>query len=752
MTQQYYKLDLCADISNLTDLSISRTKALLEAIAQNNDYSFIKLMKFPASGELKAECIIVEVECDGIPSKNTVGLQYCERLVLFISTDPEQLVQVFALRKDFPTLMHQNQSRKGQPASLCLYFEPTISVLRTWTPQNFLRRIQWWLEKSSKNELHPADQPVEHLFFQSKYELILPWNFEELRKNHSSFIIRRGSQRKNEGFSCHLLVDKNQSANDLRLKFIQLELPPIVHGVVESDPVNFGELSDLLLNRNINLIDELRSVLHELIDEKGTSVLSNHEGTLILLQIPLSRSIGNEPEQIIYRAFLTETDLFDLGVELNILMKHEDVYYRDHLFFADQKIINRKWQDYPLEAVDVLKINTPQAAREQSGIAEEGPTGVLVGAGSLGSTLINLWGRSGWGKWTIVDKDYIKPHNLSRHVAHRYQVGEPKAKVVAELHSLAVDDALIITSLIADATDLIKDSSSPILRTASIVIDASTTLEYPRAASNDNSLARHISVFITPDGNGSVLLVEDAERKIRLRTLEAQYYRSLLENDLGNIHLTNTIGTFWSGAGCRDISVVLPYSKVMGQACTVAEQIQNLALLPQAFIKIWQREPETGATYAYNFPVHLESFFSLDDIILFIDNGVLDLLFHMRKQCLPNETGGVLLGYYDFNIKVVVIVTALPAPPDSKSTPISFERGTLGLAEKIQEAADRTMGMVGYIGEWHSHPPGHSTSMSGEDIVQLTHLARGMAEDGLPAISLIVGDEDFQVFKGERSS
>ncbi|RKG29813.1 ThiF family adenylyltransferase [Acinetobacter tianfuensis] len=751
MTQEYYKLDLCADIPNLTDLSISRTKALLEAIAQNNDYSFIKLMKFPASGELKAECIIVEVECDGIPSKNTVGLQYREHLALFVPTDLEQLVQVFALRKDFPTLMHQNQRRKGQPASLCLYFEPTISVLRTWTPQNFLRRIQWWLEKSSKNELHPADQPVEHLFFQSKYELILPWNFEELRKNHSSFIIRRGSQRENEGFSCHLLVDQNQSANDIRLKLIQLELPPIIHGAVESDPINFGELFDLLSNRNINLIDELRSVLHELIDEKGASVLSNHEGTLILLQIPLSRSIDNEPEQIIYRAFLTKTDLFDLGVELNILMKHENVYYRDTPIFADQKIIDTKWQDYPLEAVDVLKINTLQAAREQSSINEEGPTGVLVGAGSLGSTLINLWGRSGWGKWTIVDKDYIKPHNLSRHVAHRYHVGEPKAKVVAQLHSLAVDDASIITSLIADATDLIKDSSSPILRTASIVIDASTTLEYPRAASNDNSLARHISVFITPDGNGVVLLVEDAERKIRLRTLEAQYYRSLLQNDLGNIHLTNTIGTFWSGAGCRDISVVLPYSKIMGQACTVAEQIQNLALLPEAFIKIWQREPETGATYAYNFPVHLESFFSLDDITLFIDNGVLDLLFQMRKQCLPNETGGVLLGYYDFNIKAVVIVTALPAPPDSKSTPTSFERGTLGLAEKIQEASDRTMGMVGYIGEWHSHPPGHSTSMSRDDIVQLTHLAQGMAEDGLPAISLIVGDDDFQVFKGERS-
>ncbi|NNH79032.1 hypothetical protein HLH17_15520 [Acinetobacter sp. ANC 5380] len=752
MTQEYYKLDLCADIPNLTDLSTSRTKALLEAIAHNNDYSFIKLMKFPASGELKAECIIVEVECDGIPSKNTVGLQYRERLALFVPTDPEQLVQVFALRKDFPTLMHQNQRRKGQPASLCLYFEPTISVLRTWTPQNFLRRIQWWLEKSSKNELHPADQPVEHLFFQSKYELILPWNFEELRKNHSSFIIRRSSQRENEGFSCHLLMDQNQSANDIRLKLIQLELPSIIHGSVESDPINFGELFELLSNRNINLIDELRSVLHELIDEKGASVLSNHEGTLILLQIPLSRSIDNGPEQIIYRAFLTKTDIFDLGVELNILMKHENVYYRDTPIFADQKITDTKWRDCPLEAVDVLKINTPQIAREQSGINEEGPAGVLVGAGSLGSTLINLWGRSGWGKWTIVDKDYIKPHNLSRHVAHRYHVGEPKATVVAQLHSLAVDDASIITSLIVDATDLIKDSSSAILRTASIVIDASTTLEYPRSASNDDSLSRHISVFITPDGNGAVLLVEDAERKIKLRTLEAQYYRALLQNELGNVHLSNTIGTFWSGAGCRDISVVLPYSKIMGQACTVAEQVQKLALLPEAFIKVWQREPETGATCAYNFPVQLENYFPLDDLTLFIDNGVVDLLFQLRKQCLPNETGGVLLGYYDFNIKAVVIVTALLAPPDSKSTPTSFERGTLGLAEKIQEASVRTMGMVGYIGEWHSHPPGHSTSMSRDDIVQLTHLAQGMAEDGLPAISLIVGDDGFQVFKGERSS
>lgn len=41
--------------------------------------------------------------------------------------------------------------------------------------------------------------------------------------------------------------------------------------------------------------------------------------------------------------------------------------------------------------------------------------------------------------------------------------------------------------------------------------------------------------------------------------------------------------------------------------------------------------------------------------------------------------------------------------------------------------------------------------MSGEDIIQLTHLAQEMAEEGLPAISLIVGDNNFQVFKGIRN-
>ena len=141
-----------------TDLAIPRAKALLDAVTRQRDFTVVQLLQRLTDGKSSIECLVVEVECDGVPPKNAFGINYRERLVLRIPADPKRLIEVLALRKDFPILMHQNQGIPGTPASLCLYFEPAATVMRTWTPQQFLRRIQWWLEKSSRGELHPADQ------------------------------------------------------------------------------------------------------------------------------------------------------------------------------------------------------------------------------------------------------------------------------------------------------------------------------------------------------------------------------------------------------------------------------------------------------------------------------------------------------------------------------------------------------------------------------------------------------------------
>jgi hypothetical protein len=70
----------------------------------------------------------------------------------------------------------------------------------------------------------------------------------------------------------------------------------------------------------------------------------------------------------------------------------------------------------------------------------------------------------------------------------------------------------------------------------------------------------------------------------------------------------------------------------------------------------------------------------------------------------------------------------------------------------VQMASARTAGIVGYIGEWHSHPRGHSATPSREDLVQLAEISFGMHDDGLPAIQLIVGEDDIQVLQGEVKS
>ena len=670
MAEAYHELANVADIEDAGALTILRAKALLDAVQRQRDYSLIQLLQHPAEGVPTHECLIVEVECDGVPPKNPVGIQYRERLALCVPNDPKKLVEILALRQDFPILMHQNQGDLGAPTSLCLYFETAAAVMRTWTPPGFLRRIQWWLEKSARGALHPADQPIEHLFFASKCELVLPWNLAELRKNPAlRFVVVLRHERPDQGFTCFLEpMPKDDGLNAKTTVHIELTLPPIVHGFVERDPATLGQLADLLSRRGVALIAPLRAALQERVGEAGVAASADDKGTVILLHIPLRRDASAEPDGVTPRAFWVPVGALELGVATGALLLHENRYYKDVMNVQP----STAWQDQAILPMDVLTQNDGEAARRQSGISEEGPTGVLIGAGSLGSALLNLWGRSGWGRWTVIDKDHIKPHNLSRHSAYAQHIGETKATIVAGLHSAVMRGATEIVPVVAEvvhAGDFMQESIACALTAATLVVDASTTLEYPRSASTVETLPRHVSVFVTPNGNAAVLLAEDFKRTTRLRTLEAQYYRVLIQADWGQIHLSAHANTFWSGASCRDISVVMPYSRILGQASTLAEQIQSAVTREDAQIRIWQRDPVRGAVDVHDVQVFSERRIALGERDLFIDDGVEEQLRELRRQGFPNETGGVLLGYYDFNVNAVMVVAGLPAPSDSKASP-----------------------------------------------------------------------------------
>lgn len=731
-----------------SQLVFPRSKKLVDAINQHRDYTVVQLLLFDDGNGTKLELILVDVECDDVPPNNQVGIRYRERLALCVPDLPGSLVEVWALREDFPILIHQNHGVVGAPVSLCLYFEPASAVNRTWTPQNFLRRVKWWLEKSARRELHPIDQPVEHLFFSSKFELVLPWNLAELRSNPNlRFLIVRESDRPDGGFTCFLRplpVSVQRPAQLKTVAHIELDLPPIIQGFVERDPATLGELADILERRGVDLISPLKLALQERVGVSGAQDTDDENGTLILLHIPVQRSSGEEPSLITHRAFLIPVSALSLGVATGALVRSVDGrYYRDGL--PQPSTI---WKEQLLFSVEVLRQNDSEAARRQSGFMDKGPAGVLIGVGSLGSAILNLWSRSGWGSWTVVDNDHIKPHNLSRHTAYIQHIGHPKVTAVAELNLAVTCGAKEVVPLIADATDFTKKEVLQVLKEATLVIDASATLEYPRLASETDDLPRHLSIFITPQGNAAVLLAEDSERAIRLITLEAQYYRALIEMSWGRDHLGSNVPKFWSGNSCRDISLVLPYARIMFHASTFAEQIPLLLTHRDALIRVWQKDVLTGSVVLQEVAVMPEVRLPFGEFTLSLDTGLVRQLKELRRQNLPNETGGILLGYYDFNVKIVVIAAALSAPIDSKASPGFFERGVAGLRIAVEEASRRTAGVVGYIGEWHSHPSGCSSSPSLADLRQVIYLTVEMAEDGLPAVQLIVGENDLNVLQG----
>lgn len=747
-TSDFYTLPDVTVVNEEGELVILRAQELVRAVRDQRDYELIQLLKHPAEGQPTHEFLIVEVVCDEVPPNNPFGIEYRERLALCIPQDRGQLIEVLALRQDFPTLMHQNHGVLDTPASLCLYFESTASVLRTWTPQSFLRRIQWWLVKSARGELHAADQPVEQLFFASKYELVLPWNLEELQQDSGRrFVVVARQVRPDNGFTCFLEPQTEAHRSAETTKHIELTLPPIVHGFVERDPATLGQLVDILDRRGVDFIATLNTALQADIDEKGEPARTDDQNTVILLHAPIQRSTGAAPDVISRRAFLVEVSALELGCAVGALFKLDGRYYKDLL----NPNPPTEWRYLPTLPMQVLSLNNAEEARRQSGIGEEGPRCVLVGAGSLGSAMLNLWGRSGWGRWTVIDDDHIKPHNLSRHQAYNQHIGETKATVVAGLHAATMAGASEIAPIVANACDFKNESVLRALESATLVVDASTILEYPRAVSALDEFPRHVSVFVTPSGYASVLLAEDTKRLHRLRTLEAQYYRALIQQDWGAIHLNGHDDTFWSGTSCRDVSLVMPYSRILGPACTLTEQIQAVSTHEGALIRIWQQDRHNGGVDVYDVPVEHELRYDLDEFDLFIDEGAINQLRELRQQGFPNETGGVLLGYYDFNIQAVVVVAGLPAPSDSKARPDSFERGTAGLSEAVEVACEHTAGMVRYLGEWHSHPPGHSASPSQHDIAQLAYLAQGMADEGLPAVQLIVGEQEIQVLHGRHN-
>lgn len=118
---------------------------------------------------------------------------------------------------------------------------------------------------------------------------------------------------------------------------------------------------------------------------------------------------------------------------------------------------------------------------------------------------------------------------------------------------------------------------------------------------------------------------------------------------------------------------------------------------------------------------------------------VVDRMAHLRREALPNETGGVLIGTFDTVRRIAYVSWALPSPPDSEEWPNLYIRGKAGLKQTVEECARASGHHLEYVGEWHSHPG--SANPSDIDQAALGKLGALMGRDDLPGLMVIIGEQ-----------
>jgi integrative and conjugative element protein (TIGR02256 family) len=394
----------------------------------------------------------------------------------------------------------------------------------------------------------------------------------------------------------------------------------------------------------------------------------------------------------------------------------------------------------------ILLRPTPMLTREWAatlnGVHQNDTRITAVGAGALGSQVLLNLVRAGYGKWTVIDQDVLLPHNLARHQCDGFTMGYPKANVVSVTCNGMFDTERPVTAVVADVlAQKDREAVREPLSAAEVILDMSASVSVARYLTIDlESTARRMSLFLNPSGTSVVLLAEDPARKHRLDYLEMLYYREVIRNEDLLQHLYSQGMPLRYANGCRDVTARLSQEAVAAFAGIGSRAIRQAVASGEASITIWTANADL-TTQRINVPPLVPEMMRMLDWKLLIDDDLHRELYRLRETKLPNETGGVLVGSYDCQRKIVYVLDTVPSPPDSKEWPTLYIRGSEGLQAQIEQVSRRSGTWLSYVGEWHSHPDGCGVTPSRDDTKVFEWLTERMFLDGYPPLMAIVGDK-----------
>lgn len=702
--------------------------------------AYVTLIECRQANTADVVVLDLEIEC---PRDPVHDIHTVERVSIAFPHDGERMPDVVSLRRDFPAVPHLNLQPEEFPRSLCLYDRPYEELQARLTGRALVDRTREWFALTARGELHGLDQPLEPLLQPTVNLLVLPADNVTVTHEGTGHLAVSGHTDERGVTVLQALHPEQARGREAKPTLVLfLKTPPKPHGVIRRLPRTLDELAQLLDDvTGADLIGHLRTQLRSLINEDQI----RDEHVVLVLVLPKQRVEGGPVESHEWRAFLLDQQVHDFGVSLGA-WKKEGAYLGLLLAF-DTACTGLNVEMTPLNVIFDLSRST---AATMNGTAVYAGRVVAVGAGALGSQVVTHLVRAGWGEWTVIDDDTLLPHNLAKHALFGNVAGMPKPEALAFFLNHTVQGPPIVTALNANVLrpgDK-RDAVEQAINEAQVVIDIAASVPVARQLARTSSPARHASVFLNPTGRDLVALVENADRSVRLDHLEHQYYQLLVEEPALSGHLRGPDGRKRYGLSCRDVSSTIAQDDVAEHAARASRHLKAVLALPGAALRVWTREVDEAVPRVYERPVVAMTEEGFGTWTLVVDPRVVECAQALREKRLPKETGGTLIGGYDLSQQRLYVTGLLPSPPDSGEYPHAYERGTAGLGEQFDLVRGRTAGLLEYVGEWHSHPAGHSSRPSQDDRTLFAWLKHEMELDALPPLMLIVG-EDHRWYLGD---
>ena len=703
----------------------------LASLANSNGLPGITVTGLRESSAMGYACVYIDVEVER-PQELAHPIRQVEPIAVLFPFDGSQ-PSVLALRADFPDTPHQNWSPPGEPCALCIDDRPWPEARLSITGNDIARRIQLWLSKAARGELHDPAQPPDPLFFTSHLQLVVP----------ASALLETTVAVELEGFvredNEDLILTQEVQSSGIPPAFTVLAFraQPQKMARLRHAPRTLDALAVELGRCGIRLHNELKTRLKRWAGLEHANIQSLSTRLAIAIIFPVSTGDRQSVNDV--RAFMTFDTAGEIGVALGALHRNESHVGDQRAYVTAIPEIQPSNQELRVEPAQVhFCLNRELAATVSGRASPDSRRAVLVGAGSLGSQLSLNLAREGTFSWTVVDCDHLMPHNLVRHALFADDVGAPKADALANKLSRALAEPVpAIQCNVLNVQERVQEQFETALAEADIIVDASASVAVSRHLSDLPEIgARRICAFFNPAGTSVVLLAENAGRSITLRELEAQYHRILLSNPKLSGHLhTDGRSVRYSGS-CRELTNRIPASNAALLSALAARGTVQALATDVATISIWTLHPngEVELVRQEGAPVTRTQFGAWT---LAYDTELLCELATLRDARLPKETGGVLLGIVDMSQKAIYIAHALPEPEDSRGSEKGFERGIVDLRNEVSRAVAATMDQLRYVGEWHSHPDWASDMPSSTDMEQLVWLGEELKNEGLPGLMAI---------------